>query len=85
MKTFLNKLILKILTLAIGRDILVVATLTTSIFPNPSVEIIRDIQATVPRAIEEPIVPGAGFSRIFQIWLENVNFEVCASSNLLGW
>jgi acid phosphatase len=85
MKTFPNKLILKVLTLAIGRDITVVAKPTTSIFPKPSVEIIGDIQATVPRAIEEPSVPGAGFYRMFQIWLENVNFELYASSNLLGW
>lgn len=84
MKTFLNNLILKILTLAIGRDISVVATLTTSIFPKPSAEMIRDIQVTIPRAIEQPIVPGAGFDRMFQIWLENANFEVCASSNLMG-
>lgn len=81
MKTFLNNFILRILTLAICKDISVVATLTTSIFPKPSAEMIRDIQVTIPRAIEEPIVSGAGFSRMFQIWLENTNFEVCASSN----
>ncbi|KAL6411832.1 acid phosphatase [Ilyonectria robusta] len=85
MKAFLNNLILKILTLAIGRDISVVATLTTSIFPKTSVEIIRDIQVTVPRAIEEPIVPGAGFSRMFQIWLENANFETAAGNKDMRW
>jgi hypothetical protein len=83
MKTFPNHLILKILTLTIGRDIAVVGKPTTSIFLKPSVETIGDIQATALQAIEESNVPGAGFSRMFQIWLENVNFEVCASSSLL--
>ncbi|KAH6872079.1 phosphoesterase family-domain-containing protein [Thelonectria olida] len=69
MKTFPNKLIVKILTLAIGRDITVVAKPTTSIFPKPSMEVIGDIQAAVPRAIEELIVPGAGFShRLLHQW-----------------
>jgi hypothetical protein len=84
MKTFLSTLILKILTLVIRRDIAVVGKPTTSIFLKPSVETVRDIQATIPPAIEESIVPGLGFNRMFQIWLENVNFEVCASSRLLG-
>jgi hypothetical protein len=84
MKTFLSTLILKILTLVIRRDIAVVGKPTTSIFLKPSVEAVRDIQATIPPAIEESTVPGVGFNRMFQIWLENVNFEVCAGSRLLG-
>lgn len=84
MKTFPNNLILKILTLAISRDLAVVGIPPNSIFLKPSVGTIGDIQATVPRAIEESSVLGVGFSRMFQIWLENANFEVCASSSLLG-
>ncbi|ENH73256.1 Acid phosphatase [Fusarium oxysporum f. sp. cubense race 1] len=85
MKTFLSTLILKILTLAIRRDIAVVGKPTTSIFLKPSVEAVRDIQATIPPAIEESTVPGVGFNRIFQIWLENVNFETAAVNKDMRW
>ncbi|KAF5249932.1 hypothetical protein FOXYS1_14966 [Fusarium oxysporum] len=85
MKTFLSTLILKILTLVIRRDIAVVGKLTTSIFLKPSVETVRDIQATIPPAIEESIVPGLGFNRMFQIWLENVNFETAAVNKDMRW
>ncbi|KAH7231129.1 phosphoesterase family-domain-containing protein [Fusarium tricinctum] len=85
MKTFLNTLILTIFTLAIRRDIAVVGKPTTSIFLKPSVETIGDIQATIPRAIEESNVPGVGFSRMFQIWLENVNFDTAAGNKDMRW
>ncbi|KAF4333691.1 acid phosphatase [Fusarium beomiforme] len=85
MKTFLSTLTLEILTLAILRNIAVVGKPTTSIFLKPSVETTEDIQATIPRAIEESSVPGVGFSRIFQIWLENVNFETAAVNKDMRW
>ncbi|KAL5604952.1 hypothetical protein FOVSG1_005099 [Fusarium oxysporum f. sp. vasinfectum] len=85
MKTFLSSLILKILTLVIRRDIAVVGKPTTSIFLKPSVEAVRDIQATIPPAIEESTVPGVGFNRMFQIWLENVNFETAAVNKDMRW
>ncbi|KAH7265735.1 phosphoesterase family-domain-containing protein [Fusarium redolens] len=85
MKTFLSTLILKILILTIRRDIAVVGKPTTSIFLKPGVETVSDIQATIPRAIEESTVPGVGFNRIFQIWLENVNFETAAGNKDMRW
>lgn len=80
---FLANLTFKIVTLAMSRDIAVVGKPNTPTFRKSNVETIGDIQATVPRAIQQPNVPGVGFNRMFQIWLENVNFEVCASSILL--
>ncbi|KAF4425153.1 acid phosphatase [Fusarium acutatum] len=85
MKTFLSTLILKILTLVVRRDIAVVGKPSTLIFPKPSVETARNIQATIPPAIEDSTVPGIGFDRMFQIWLENVNFETAAVNKDMRW
>lgn len=80
MRTLPVKLILAIVTITMDSDMTVASKSTTSSIRNQTLEAMQ-----APHAIEEPYVPGVAFSRILQIWLENTNFEVRASSTLLEY
>ncbi|KAI5459651.1 phosphoesterase family-domain-containing protein [Mariannaea sp. PMI_226] len=52
---------------------------------RPPSQTIDNIHLTLPRAVEQPLIPGKAFNRIFQIWLENTDFETAAADENMQW